>query len=322
MSGRTAAVRDPGTDGRAGSAAADLAVPSMSPQDADAIAGGGSRSDATSIAALLVGLLSLAGFVLLTLIVAARVTLPFDQPILDVARSWDGWPVVWEAISQSANIPLIVIGLALVAWLFLTRRRREALLVLVLLAAVTAGSEGVKQLVARPRPSGSGDGIPGVVYSFPSGHTLEALTILGLVAIGSWRSRRGLPVRLAVVVVVAIEVVLVGIARLALNAHYPSDVLAGLLAGIGALGLYVWMTRPGAWAGRNVAGSADDRSRTGRSLRGHSADLRQRQVLGDREVHAGVARVGGRGPDGSFQADARGTAIEGQEREHVAEVGP
>ena len=42
--------------------------------------------------------------------------------------------------------------------------------------------------------------------------------------------------------------VLVGIARIALGAHYPTDVLAGLLCGLGALAIYAWLTRPGSWA--------------------------------------------------------------------------
>jgi undecaprenyl-diphosphatase len=216
-----------------------------------------SRTGRANAGDLVIALLGLAGFALLTVVVAARIVVPFDQPLLAIARTWDGWPLVWEALSQSANIPLIVIGLALVVWLFWTKRRREALVVLLMLAAVTAGSEGVKQLVGRPRPSGTGDGIPGVVYSYPSGHVLEALTILGIVALRSWRSSRPFRLGLAVVVLVMIEVILVGIARLALNAHYPSDVLGGLLGGIGVLGLYAWLTRSGAWADQPTAGSRD-----------------------------------------------------------------
>jgi membrane-associated phospholipid phosphatase len=43
-------------------------------------------------------------------------------------------------------------------------------------------------------------------------------------------------------------VILVGVARVALSAHYPSDVLAGLLAGAAAVGVYGWLTRPGGFA--------------------------------------------------------------------------
>jgi len=197
---------------------------------------------------LAIALLSLVAFVLLTVAVAGRLAMPFDPPILAFARTLDGWPDVWRGLSESANIPLVVIGLGMVVLLVATHRRREALVVLIMLAAVTLGSEGIKELVARPRPSGTDPGVPGVVYSYPSGHTLEALTILGIITIRGWRSSRPLAGRVAFTVVVIIWVVLVGLARMALNAHYPSDVLGGALGGIGALSLYAWLTRPGAWA--------------------------------------------------------------------------
>jgi undecaprenyl-diphosphatase len=207
-------------------------------------------SEGSGAAWLVLALLGLGGFALLTVAVASKVVLPFDQPMLDLARQWQAWAPLWRVISESANIPLVVIGFAIVIWLFVTKRRREALLVLLLLAAITAGSEGVKQLVARPRPEGTDPNIPGVVYSYPSGHVLEALVIFGIITIRSWRSSWPLPARVAIAVLVAIEVLLVGLARVALNAHYPSDVLAGLLGGFGVLGLYTWLTRPGGWAYR------------------------------------------------------------------------
>ncbi len=202
---------------------------------------------------LLIALLALLGFVAVTIAVASGFAFPFDQPWLVSARTLDGLPVIWQAMSQSANIPLIAIGVGFVLWLLWKKRRREAVVVILILVAVTAGSEGVKQLVGRPRPSGTGDGIPGVVYSYPSGHVLEVLTILGLITVRSWRSSRSVWLRLALVLVVTIEVVLVGISRLALNEHYPSDLLGGFLGAISALGWYAWFTRPGGWAGRPAA---------------------------------------------------------------------
>jgi undecaprenyl-diphosphatase len=199
----------------------------------------------TGAAWLLVALLGLGGFVALTILVASRAPLAFDQPLLDLAGSWGQWAVLWRVLSESANIPLVVIGLGMVAWLFMTKRRREALVVLLVLIAVTVGSEAVKQLVARPRPSGTDPNIPGVVYSYPSGHVLEALTIFGIITIRSWRSSKPLLAKLAVVMAVALWVSLVAIARVALDAHFPSDVLAGVLGGLGVLGVYGRLTRPG-----------------------------------------------------------------------------
>jgi membrane-associated phospholipid phosphatase len=91
------------------------------------------------------------------------------------------------------------------------------------------------------------------VYSYPSGHVLEALTILGIITIRGWRSSRPLAGRVAFTVVVIVWVIFVGLARMALNAHYPSDVLGGALGGIAALSLYAWLTRPGAWADQTAA---------------------------------------------------------------------
>ncbi len=200
---------------------------------------------ATGAAWLALAALGLGGFLLLTIVVASRIALPFDPPVLAFARSLDGMPDVWQALSSSANLPLVVIGVGLVAWLFFTKRRREALIVALMLIAITAGSEGFKQLVARPRPSGTDPTIPGVVYSYPSGHVLEALTILGTIAIRCWRSAWALAARVAVWLVVIVWVLLVGMARMAINVHFPSDVLGGLLMALGVLGVYGWLTRPG-----------------------------------------------------------------------------
>ena len=198
--------------------------------------------------ARLIAIVSLVAFAVLTAAVGVHVVFPFDAPLLAAARTLDGVPMVWEALSQSANFPLIAIAIVLVLWLVRIKRYREALLVFLILAAVTAGSEGVKQLTARPRPSGSGDGIPGVVYSYPSGHVLEVMTILGLLVVRAWRSSKSLGLRLAFAGLVAVEVILVAIARLALNEHYPTDLLAGFLGSLSALGWYAWLTRPGGWA--------------------------------------------------------------------------
>ena len=199
---------------------------------------------AASVAWLVVALLGFAGFVLLTWLVATQSRIPFDQPLLDLARGWDRYFDLWNLISNAANLPMIGLGVGIVLWTFWKHRPRQGILVTVVLAAVTAGIEAVKQLVARPRPPGSETVVPGVVYSFPSGHVLEAVTILGIIAILVWRSSLPLSARRAFAIAVAIFVAMVAVARVAINAHYPSDVLAGFLAGIAVLAIFARLTRP------------------------------------------------------------------------------
>lgn len=196
------------------------------------------------LAWLVLAVIGLAGFAIVSVMVAGRGSLPFDQPMLDLARGWSAYSGLWTALSNAANVPLIVLGVGTVLGLFWKGRHREAILVIVVLAAVTAGSEAVKQLVARPRPPGSDTVVPGVIYSYPSGHVLELVTVLGIIAVLLWRSRLSRALRVAICVAVAVFTGLVAVARVAINAHYPSDVLAGLLGGIGVLALFILLTRP------------------------------------------------------------------------------
>lgn len=176
-------------------------------------------------------------FAILTAIVASGTPIPLDQSLLDVARGWSSLSDFWVFISESANFPLIIVAIGIVGWLLLQRRPKDALLIFLVLAAATAGSEAVKELVARPRPVDTRV-LAGVVYSYPSGHILEALTIYGIISFKVWASSLPRWVRWTQVAAVVVFVTLVGVARMALGAHYPSDVLGGLLAGIGVLATY------------------------------------------------------------------------------------
>jgi undecaprenyl-diphosphatase len=190
----------------------------------------------------LIALLGLGSFAVLTWLIATGTTFAFDQQLLDAAKGLGQYMPEWRGLSDSANLPLIAVGAAIVIYLLWSKQRAEAVLVIIILALVTAGSELVKQAVARPRPPGFDNTYLGVVYSYPSGHVLEAVTIYGIIAVLVWRSSLPRIVRIAVPIVFTAIIILVAIARVAVGEHYPSDVLAGLLAGIGFVALFAWIT--------------------------------------------------------------------------------
>jgi hypothetical protein len=110
---------------------------------------------ASTIAWVVAAVVGISGFVILTALLAMKQTIPFDEPLMALAKPYAVDKFAWNVLSESANFPLVAIGLGIVAMLFLAHRRRDAIAVFFVLAAATAGSEGVKQLVQRPRPPGS-----------------------------------------------------------------------------------------------------------------------------------------------------------------------
>ena len=67
-------------------------------------------------------------------------------------------------------------------------------------------------------------------YSFPSGHALNITVAAGVVLVLMWPLWSG-AARTAAVTVAAVVVVLVGLDRIFLGVHFPSDVVAGYVLG-------------------------------------------------------------------------------------------
>lgn len=100
-------------------------------------------------------------------------------------------------------------------------------------AAVAGGGSGLLNVAAkhtfqRPRPTLWESPAPESTFSFPSGHAMGSMTLMAVLVLLTWRTRWRWPVLGAAVVFTA----LVGLSRLYLGVHYPSDVLAGWAAGL------------------------------------------------------------------------------------------
>jgi undecaprenyl-diphosphatase len=152
------------------------------------------------------------------------------------------------------TVMILVTVVGVLAFLMHQRRWHAAILaVTVLLADIS--SEGLKTLYGRPRPDLAPHGSFVYSASFPSGHsTLSAATFLTLaMLIASLEPNRGTKIMvysLAIGLVIAI-----GISRIYLAVHWPSDVLAGWCLGAAwALGAWTALLRFG--RRHNVLGEA------------------------------------------------------------------
>ena len=111
-------------------------------------------------------------------------------------------------------------------------RKRWWLVALVLLGAPVI-EHAAKVLVGRTRPRGSAMG-------FPSGHMTGAAAFAVIAIYFAVKERWNRGQRLGLTAVVAAMVVLVGLARIVLHAHWPSDVLGGFLLGSSCAAAGAW----------------------------------------------------------------------------------
>jgi membrane-associated phospholipid phosphatase len=72
-------------------------------------------------------------------------------------------------------------------------------------------------------------------FSYPSGHATTAVVFYGAWALALWTSPLPAPVRVAGTILLAGWALGIGWSRIALGAHYPTDVLGGVLFGLGWL---------------------------------------------------------------------------------------
>jgi undecaprenyl-diphosphatase len=141
----------------------------------------------------------------------------------------------------------VVLGIVLFAvagYLFVARKRAVALLVIVAVLGGATLNSLLKLAFARPRPDFVAPSVKVFTGSFPSGHAaLSAVTYLTLAALLA-RTTSSRPLRVYFITVGITLTLLVGISRVYLGVHYPTDVLAGWCIGSAwALGCWLIVTR-------------------------------------------------------------------------------
>ena len=125
--------------------------------------------------------------------------------------------------------PVMVVAFFLIAGIAYVERRWVAYAIAMGIAGLAAGllAQIVKHLVGRARPElwlGPMHYAPGSSTSFPSGHTVGAFALAGVLIFGS----RHLPLRVFAFVLAAG----VGLSRVLAFRHWPSDVTASAVIGL------------------------------------------------------------------------------------------
>lgn len=200
--------------------------------------------------------LSLYLFIQLAYVMASGIIRPFDLAVLAYFQSHQP-PWLHAAMSGITLLgggyvltSVVLLALAGFAW---KREWRDALLLLLASIGGFLILFGLKALFQRPRP----DTIYDVLgYAFPSGHAFFSLLIYGFLA---YRLTRDASPRIkkAGWTAAGTLILTVGLSRILLGVHYPSDVAAGYAAALP----WLWgsMVLPVAFQGRSSTPTREER---------------------------------------------------------------
>ncbi|WP_100397892.1 phosphatase PAP2 family protein [Bacillus sp. FJAT-44742] len=165
----------------------------------------------------------------------------FDFAIITWVQSWitplltDSFNAITYLGSVQALIILVIITSLM---LFIFKKTWEGILYIFTVAAGGGLNWLLKWIIHRERP----DINPLVVesgYSFPSGHSMMAIIAYGMLAYYFVLFLQSKATKSITVIAFTILIFLIGLSRIYLGVHYPSDVIAGYAVG-------------GAWLGASI----------------------------------------------------------------------
>ncbi|TVY01032.1 phosphatase PAP2 family protein [Paenibacillus cremeus] len=193
--------------------------------------------------AFFISLLSAIAFGVIALLVSDKKIAQFDNAIISFVQGLEA-PELTTIMKFFTFIgggyPVVMLTVLVLFFLYkILHHRRELILFIWVVAGSALLNETLKIIFHRARPT-----LHRIVnangFSFPSGHSMAAFSMYGILAFLLWRHistsvGRGLLIISSIIMIIAI-----GISRIYLGVHYPSDVLGGFLASGSWLAVSIW----------------------------------------------------------------------------------
>ncbi len=181
-------------------------------------------------------------FAIDTFLVVANDVMSFDVPIATFVQQLNWGPIVYpmELINLTAGVWQVVVGAIAVVGLFILERRAGWLMLIGSLSSLFDNL--IKLAISRQRPPADLVHVlsPTTGFSFPSGHAVFFTWMSFMVAV-SLAPRIRPALRPVLWCAASAVIVLTCIARVWAGAHWPSDVIGGVLLGIGWSAFVLWL---------------------------------------------------------------------------------
>lgn len=158
--------------------------------------------------------------------VRAGQLLPFDEPVMRWlhAQTNDTLTFLLLVITQvGGGVGITLITSGVVVWLLKNKHVYRAWFVALTVAGAGLLNVCLKLLFARERPDFWQHVVYESSYSFPSGHAMGSSALVFALIFLMWRTAW----RWWTLAVGILAIVLIGVSRMYLGVHYPSDIVAG-----------------------------------------------------------------------------------------------
>lgn len=185
------------------------------------------------VIAFSISVVSIIGFSLISLLISDQKIIHFDRIVIDSIQGRETTILteIMKFFTLIGSAPfVIVLSLFMLFFLYKVLHHRFELTLFV--AAITGSAilNGIlKHLFKRVRPD-----LHRLIdvegYSFPSGHAMNAFTVYGIISFLLWRHIRSELGRWVLIFVSIVMVLAIGISRIYLGVHYPSDIIGGYFA--------------------------------------------------------------------------------------------
>ena len=201
-----------------------------------------SQHDSDKVILIALGLAMLLALVLLTEWVMAGDSLALDKMLLLAMRDANDLssPIgpAWleecaRDITALGGVPLLsLLTLFVLSYLWMGGDYRAMAFIALVAIGGLLLSFGLKHIIARPRPDLVSHGTQVYSLSFPSAHAMMSAAIYYAVALLARASIALKRRSINAVLSLSIVIILIGLSRVYLGVHWPTDVLAGWILGV------------------------------------------------------------------------------------------
>ncbi|MBA9026172.1 phosphatase PAP2 family protein [Peribacillus huizhouensis] len=193
--------------------------------------------------ALLISLFSLMAFSLMAILISGKRIVQFDQKVISFVQGFETSLVTsimkFFTFIGSMPVVLVIVLIALIILDKVLKHRTELVLFVVVIIGTPVLNQLLKFVFQRSRPD-----IHRLIevggYSFPSGHAMNAFAVYGIISFLLWRHIPTFLGRTTLIIISGIFIFMIGISRIYLGVHYPSDIIGGYFASSFWLASAIW----------------------------------------------------------------------------------